>query len=37
MLGNISYTPKGDITLIDYVVYRRDKDGNYAELPAAGQ
>ena len=37
VLGNISYTPKGDITLIDYVVYRRDKDGNYAELPAAGQ
>lgn len=37
VLGNISYTPKGDITLIDYVVYRRDKDGNYTELPAAGQ
>jgi len=33
VLGKISYTPKGDITLIDYVVYRRDKDGNYAELP----
>ncbi|WP_044587749.1 branched-chain amino acid ABC transporter substrate-binding protein [Bradyrhizobium sp. LTSPM299] len=35
VLGNITYTPKGDITLIDYVVYRRDKDGNYAELPAS--
>jgi len=34
VLGKISYTPKGDITLIDYVVYRRDKDGNYAELQA---
>ena len=30
MLGKISYTPKGDITLIDYVVYKWDKDGNYA-------
>ena len=35
VLGKISYTPKGDITVIDYVVYRRDKDGNYAELPAS--
>ena len=34
VLGHITYTPKGDITLIDYVVYRRDNDGNYAELPA---
>jgi branched-chain amino acid transport system substrate-binding protein len=32
VLGTISYTPKGDITVIDYVVYRRDKDGSYAEL-----
>jgi branched-chain amino acid transport system substrate-binding protein len=32
VLGSISYTPKGDITVIDYVVYRRDKDGSYAEL-----
>jgi branched-chain amino acid transport system substrate-binding protein len=32
VLGKISYTPKGDITVIDYVVYRRDKDGGYAEL-----
>ena len=35
VLGHITFTPKGDITLIDYVVYRRDKDGNYAELPAS--
>ncbi|MFB9266876.1 branched-chain amino acid ABC transporter substrate-binding protein [Bradyrhizobium erythrophlei] len=34
VLGKISYTSKGDITVIDYVVYRRDKDGNYAELQA---
>jgi branched-chain amino acid transport system substrate-binding protein len=32
VLGKISYMPKGDITVIDYVVYRRDKDGGYAEL-----
>ncbi|TMJ16130.1 MAG: branched-chain amino acid ABC transporter substrate-binding protein [Alphaproteobacteria bacterium] len=32
VLGKISYTPKGDITVLDYVVYRRDKDGSYAEL-----
>jgi len=32
VLGKISYTPKGDITVMDYVVYRRDKDGSYAEL-----
>jgi branched-chain amino acid transport system substrate-binding protein len=32
VLGKISYTPKGDITIIDYVVYKRDKDGGYAEL-----
>jgi branched-chain amino acid transport system substrate-binding protein len=32
VLGKISYTPKGDITAIDYVVYERGKDGSYAEL-----
>jgi len=32
VLGKISYTPKGDITIIDYVVYKWNKDGNYAEL-----
>jgi branched-chain amino acid transport system substrate-binding protein len=31
-LTSFSYTPKGDITIIDYVVYKRDKDGGYAEL-----
>jgi branched-chain amino acid transport system substrate-binding protein len=32
VLGPISYTPKGDITKIDYVVYRWNKDGTYHEL-----
>jgi branched-chain amino acid transport system substrate-binding protein len=32
VLGPISYTPKGDITKIDYVVYRWNKDGTYSEL-----
>jgi branched-chain amino acid transport system substrate-binding protein len=34
VLGKISYTPKGDITVIDYVVYKWDKSGNYAEIGA---
>ena len=34
VLGKISYTPKGDITVIDYVVYKWDSKGNYAELTA---
>jgi branched-chain amino acid transport system substrate-binding protein len=37
VLGKMAFDAKGDIKAIDYVVYRRDKDGNYAELPAAGQ
>jgi len=32
VLGKISYTPKGDITNVDYVVYRWSKDGTYNEL-----
>src|SRR5919198_4346425 len=32
VIGKISYTPKGDITIIDYVVYKWDRNGNYAEL-----
>src|ERR1700719_1850736 len=32
VLGKISYTPKGDITNVDYVVYKWNKDGSYAEL-----
>ena len=34
VLGKISYDKKGDITILDYVVYKWDKSGNYAELPA---
>jgi branched-chain amino acid transport system substrate-binding protein len=32
VLGDLSYTPKGDITNIAYVVYRWNKDGSYSEL-----
>jgi branched-chain amino acid transport system substrate-binding protein len=32
VIGKISYTPKGDITIIDYVVYKWDRSGNYAEI-----
>jgi branched-chain amino acid transport system substrate-binding protein len=32
VLGPISFTTKGDITKIDYVVYRWNKDGTYSEL-----
>ena len=32
VLGSLSFTPKGDITVIDYVVYRWDSKGNYAEI-----
>ena len=36
VLGKISFTPKGDITVIDYVVYKWDSKGNYAELATKG-
>jgi branched-chain amino acid transport system substrate-binding protein len=32
VLGPISYTPKDDVTKIDFVVYRGNKDGTYSEL-----
>jgi branched-chain amino acid transport system substrate-binding protein len=32
VLGKISYDQKGDIKIIDYVVYKWDKSGNYAEI-----
>jgi branched-chain amino acid transport system substrate-binding protein len=32
VLGKIAYDAKGDITVIDYVVYKWDKAGNYNEL-----
>ncbi len=33
VLGKIAYTPKGDITAIDYVVYKWDANGGYTMLP----
>jgi branched-chain amino acid transport system substrate-binding protein len=36
VLGKIAFTPKGDITVIDYVVYKWDSKGNYAELSNKG-
>jgi branched-chain amino acid transport system substrate-binding protein len=32
VLGKIAYDQKGDITVVDYVVYKWDAKGNYAEL-----
>jgi branched-chain amino acid transport system substrate-binding protein len=34
VLGKLSFDKKGDITILDYVVYQWDKSGNYAELPS---
>jgi branched-chain amino acid transport system substrate-binding protein len=33
VLGKIGYDSKGDITVVDYVVYKWDASGNYSELP----
>lgn len=32
VLGKLSFDPKGDITVIDYVMYKWDKDGKYGEV-----
>jgi branched-chain amino acid transport system substrate-binding protein len=32
VLGKLSFDQKGDITQIDYVVYKWDANGNYAEI-----
>jgi branched-chain amino acid transport system substrate-binding protein len=32
VLGKLAFNAKGDITVIDYVVYKWDDKGNYAEL-----
>ena len=32
VLGKISYDSKGDIKIVDYVVYKWNKDGSYSEL-----
>jgi branched-chain amino acid transport system substrate-binding protein len=34
VLGPIAFDKKGDITVVDYVVYKWDKTGNYAEANA---
>ena len=36
VLGKISFDAKGDLTIIDYVMYRWNKDGKYGELGAKG-
>ena len=36
VLGPIEYDAKGDIKQIDYVVYKWDAKGNYAELSGQG-
>ena len=36
VIGKISYDTKGDIKVIDYVVYKWDAKGNYAEIKAKG-
>ncbi len=33
VLGKLSFDAKGDITVLDYVVYKWDAKGSYAELP----
>ena len=33
VLGKLSFDAKGDIKLLDYVVYKWDAKGNYAEIP----
>jgi branched-chain amino acid transport system substrate-binding protein len=33
VLGKLSFDSKGDITILDYVVYKWDAKGNYADLP----
>jgi branched-chain amino acid transport system substrate-binding protein len=32
VLGKLSFDAKGDVKVIDYVVYKWDANGNYAEL-----
>lgn len=36
VLGPIAYDAKGDITVIDYVVFKWDANGGYAEIPGQG-
>ena len=36
VLGKLSFDAKGDIKVIDYVVYKWDAKGNYAEINPKG-
>ena len=36
MLGKLEFDAKGDIKQLDYVVYKWDAKGNYAELNPEG-
>jgi branched-chain amino acid transport system substrate-binding protein len=36
VLGKLSFDAKGDIKVIDYVVYKFDAKGNYAEITKPG-
>jgi branched-chain amino acid transport system substrate-binding protein len=36
VLGKISFDAKGDITVIDYVMYQWSKDGKYGEMGKKG-
>jgi branched-chain amino acid transport system substrate-binding protein len=36
VLGKLSFDAKGDIKVIDYVVYKFDAKGNYAEIKKPG-
>jgi branched-chain amino acid transport system substrate-binding protein len=37
VLGRFGFDAKGDITVIDYVVYRWDRSGTYAEIASGGR
>lgn len=36
VLGKMAFDSKGDIKVMDYVVYKWDAKGNYAQLDAKG-
>ena len=36
VLGKIAFDAKGDITIIDYVMYQWSKDGKYGEMGKKG-
>lgn len=36
VLGKMAFDSKGDVKVMDYVVYKWDAKGNYAQLDAKG-